>query len=70
MSTREYRLSEFNQDQPRIGTPVQILADDHSGTYLLPFKCEWRDEAWYNCNSPKGAKPLEAKVIGWRFWGR
>ena len=42
-----------------------MLAEDNSGTYLLPFRCEWRDGAWY---AAEKTKPLEAKVVGWRGW--
>ena len=63
MATRDYRLAEFNQGPPPRGQPLQLLCEDHNGTYLLPFKCEWRDDAWY---APEKAKPIEAKVVGWR----
>ena len=45
MATREYRLAEFSQEAPPLGQPLQLLCEDKSGTYLLPFRCEWRDGA-------------------------
>lgn len=63
MATREHRLSEFNQDPPPSGQLLQLLCEDHNGTYLLPFRCEWRDGAWYGANK---ASPVEARVVGWR----
>jgi hypothetical protein len=58
MATRDYRLAEFSQALPPTQKLLQVLAEDHSGTYVLPFFCEWRDGEWHN---PKGAKPLEPR---------
>jgi hypothetical protein len=63
MATRDYRLAEFNQGPPPPNKFFQVLAEDHSGTYVLPFLCEWRGGAWHN---PKSNKPLEANIVGWR----
>jgi hypothetical protein len=63
MATRDQRLSEFNQGPPPPGQSFQLLCEDHNGTYLLPFRCEWRDSAWY---APDKTKPIEATVVGWR----
>jgi hypothetical protein len=62
MATRRERLSEFNQSLPPIGKPVQLLCEDHCGTYVAPFVCERRDGAWYKIGA---SKPVEANVIGW-----
>jgi hypothetical protein len=64
MATREHRLSEFNTGPPPPDQPLQVLCEDHNGTYLLPFRCEWREGAWY---ASEKTKPLEAKVVGWRL---
>ena len=38
MATRERRLAEFNGNgEPPPDQPVQVLCEDHSGTYQLPF---------------------------------
>jgi hypothetical protein len=66
MVTRDYRISEFRHDEPPSRQALQLLCEDHNGTYLLPFKCEYRDGAWYNLNST--AQPLQVKIIGWRPW--
>ena len=42
--TRNQRLSEFNQGAAPVGNLQRLLCEDHNGTYLLPFRCEWRDE--------------------------
>jgi len=65
MATREHRLSEFDQGTPPLGRALQLLAEDHNGTYLLPFRCEWRDGAWY---AQGKTMALEATVLGWREW--
>ena len=42
MATRERRLAEFNgHGEPPPDQPVQVLCEDHSGTYQLPFACRW-----------------------------
>ena len=49
MATRERRLAEFNgEGQPAPDQPVQVLCEDHSGTYQLPFPCRFIDGTWRN----------------------
>ena len=65
MATRERRLAEFNGNgDPPPDQPVQVLCEDHSGTYQLPFACRFVDGEWRNHESG-GA--LEATVVGWRL---
>jgi hypothetical protein len=65
MATREQRLAEFGeQGTPPAGTPVEVLCEDKSGTYRLPFTCRWNGSGWENCES--GAQ-VEAHVVGWRW---
>jgi hypothetical protein len=65
MATREKRLAEFNgQGDPGPEQPVQVLCEDHSGTYQLPFPCQFIDGIWRNATTG-GA--VEARVIGWRL---
>ena len=63
MATRETRLADFFQTPPPTHKSLQVLAEDHCGTYVLPFFCIWRDGAWHNPNSRKA---LEAHIVGWR----
>ena len=64
MATRERRMAEFNgAGSPPPGEPVQVLCEDQSGTYQLPFACYFVDGQWRNHESD-GA--LEATVVGWR----
>ena len=52
MATRERRLAEFNGNgEPPPDQPVQVLCEDHSGTYQLPFACRFIDGAWRNNDS-------------------
>ena len=62
MATRQHRLSEFNTGTPPDGA-AELLCEDHNGTYVLPYLCEWIDGGWYKSGSPK---IIEATVIGWR----
>jgi hypothetical protein len=65
MATREQRLAQFDgQGEPPPDQPVQVLCEDRSGTYQLPFACRFTDGAWLNHES--GSK-LEATVVGWRL---
>ncbi len=63
MATRQHRLDEFRQDAPPANQPVELLCEDHCGTYALPFACKWSDGGWRN--SITGA-PIDASVVGWR----
>ena len=65
MATRERRLAEFDgEGYPPPGLPVQVLCEDHSGTYQLPFACYFVDGEWHNKDS---GGTLEATVIAWRL---
>src|SRR5262249_51851569 len=44
--------------------PVEVLCEDHSGTYQLPFACRFVDGRWHNDES---GDAVEATVIGWRL---
>jgi len=63
MTTREQRVAEFSTATPTDGLPVQLLCEDHAGTYVLPFACRWTGGAWHNANS--GAV-IDARIVGWR----
>jgi hypothetical protein len=64
MATRAQRLAEFDGNhEPPADEPVQVLCEDRSGTYQLPFTCRWVDGSWRNNES---GSLVEATVIGWR----
>ena len=65
MATLKQRLSDFaSEGVPPVGEPLELLCQDHIGTYMLPFACQWRDEAWQN----ERGERIEATVIGWRMF--
>lgn len=65
MATRERRLSQFDGNgEPPPGQAVEVLCEDHSGTYQLPFPCLYVDGKWHNQES---GGLLEATVVAWRF---
>ena len=67
MVTRDQRLAEFNgPDIPPPAEPVQVLCEDKSGTYLLPFVCIHADGQWRNAGT---GDIVEAQVVGWRMPG-
>jgi hypothetical protein len=63
MATREKRLAQFDgEGEPPPDLPVQVLCEDHSGTYELPFACCFSNGAWRNHES---GGTLEATVVAW-----
>jgi hypothetical protein len=64
MATRQQRLDDFTHDgDPPSGEPLELLCEDHVGTYVVPFLCRWTDAAW---RSVETGEPIQATVIGWR----
>jgi hypothetical protein len=64
MVAREDRLRDFETFiPPESNEPTQLLCEDHSGTYLVPYACEWNGNHWRGVESNS---PIEARVIGWR----
>ena len=67
MATRNSRLAEFNQGPPPPGEPLQLLCEDHNGTYVLPFHCESLNGVWHNSKGLVPGQAIHAKVVGWRL---
>ena len=64
MVTRTTRLKDFKTDgYPNSELPVQALAEDHVGTYILPFPCQRMNGEWRNATT---GEAVEASIIGWR----
>ena len=62
MATREKRLAQFDGNgDPPPDQPVEVLCEDHSGTYQLPFACRWIDGQWRN---DRTGGMVEATVVG------
>ena len=65
MATREKRLAQFDGNgDPPPDQPVEVLCEDHSGTYQLPFACRWIDGQWRN---DRTGGMVEATVVAWRL---
>ncbi|QAY96923.1 hypothetical protein CWB41_15250 [Methylovirgula ligni] len=68
MATRSERLAEFEADkEPSATEDVELLCEDHRGTYTLPFPCRRVGREW--CNQTTG-QIIEAEILGWRLWQR
>ena len=64
MVTRTARLKDFKTGEyPGSGLPVQVMAEDHVGTYILPFPCERISGEWRNGTT---GEAVQARIIGWR----
>ena len=64
MATRERRLAEFDREgAPPADQQMELLCQDRSGTYQLPFLCTWLDGRWTNATT---GEPIGAEVVGWR----
>jgi hypothetical protein len=67
MATRQARVDAFSHDgEPPTDGPLEVLCEDHIGTYVVPFACRWSSGAWTNAQT--GAR-IEASVVGWRARG-
>ena len=64
MATRSSRLAGFvTESHPAVGTVVQVLCEDHVGTYLLPYLCRSVDGGFLNEST---GDVIESRVVGWR----
>jgi CspA family cold shock protein len=65
MAIRDTRLDQFSSEAERpAGQLYEVLCEDNSGTYLLPFPCRWSDDAWWNGIT---SHRVEVMVVGWRI---
>jgi hypothetical protein len=66
MVTRTARLKDFKTDgYPGSGLEVQALAEDHVGTYILPFPCQHINGEWRNATT--GRPSRSASLGGARY---
>ena len=64
MATRQQRISAFiHEGDPPADQPLELLCEDHVGTYVIPFLCRLSSGIWHNVDT--GSR-IEATVIGWR----
>lgn len=65
MATKPAQIVEFETDKEPSSTDiVELLCEDHRGTYLLPFPCHRAEQSWWNGNT---GEKVEARVVGWRL---
>jgi len=67
MATREKRLAQFDGNgMPPPDQPVEVLCEDHSGTYQLPFACRMVAGQWRNHESGITVEATGLKSAGLR----
>ncbi len=66
MVTWTARVAAFTIDEePRPEEEVELLCEDHCGTYLLPFPCRRVGREWHNQTT---GQIIEVTIVGWRTW--
>jgi hypothetical protein len=64
MPARPDRLADFETvADPPPDCLVQLLCEDHVGTFVLPFLCRTTPEGFKN---DRTGERIEADVVGWR----
>jgi hypothetical protein len=63
MTTRLERLSEFSRAAPPADKAVELLCEDHNGTYIIPSLCRLVAGQWVTAER---GTTITAKVVGWR----
>jgi hypothetical protein len=64
MATRQKRIDAFTHEgEPPADQPLELLCEDHVGTYVIPFPCRWSCGDWKNVET---GERIEGVVIGWR----
>jgi hypothetical protein len=68
MATRSERINAFTHDgHPPTDQPLELLCEDHVGTYVIPFLCQWHNGTWRSVDTND---TIEATVVGWRPPGK
>src|SRR4029077_18511203 len=63
MAARQERIDAFiYEGSPPADQPLEILCEDHVGTYVIPYLCQCTEGTWQNA---KTRRRIEAAVIGW-----
>jgi hypothetical protein len=64
MPTWKSRVAEFKTDkEPEPDQAVEVLCEDHNGTYVLPFLCRLKAGVWMNETT---GTTVDATIVGWR----
>jgi hypothetical protein len=65
MVTRRSRLDEFvTGHHPTADLPVQLLCEDHVGTYVIPFPCQYTAGEWVNTATGEGISGGCSRMAG------
>src|SRR5665213_1218343 len=64
LGIRVFVVGTLCQRAPPRDHLVELLCEDHNGTYVLPYPCQWRGGAWHNSVSHNA---IGAKVVDWRW---
>jgi hypothetical protein len=56
-------MDAFDHGTPPMDLPLELLCEDHIGTYVLPFLCRWSAGIWLSVST--GSR-IEVAVVGWR----
>lgn len=64
MATRQNRIADFNSGEPPADQSLELLCEDHCGTYVIPFACRWTNNAWFGMPDNH---PIQVTVLGWRY---
>ena len=52
MAARQERIDAFiHEGSPPTDQPLEILCEDHVGTYVIPFLCQWTEGTWQNAKT-------------------
>ena len=66
MTTRDQRLAQFTTTgEAPSDKDLELLCEDHVGTYSLDFPCRYVENGWLNTWT---REKLQVKVVGWRPW--
>ena len=64
MATRQQRIDAFTHEgAPPADQPLEVLCEDHVGTYRLPYLCRSTADGFRN---ERTGEPIEGRVVGWR----
>ena len=64
LATRQRRIAEFDHEgSPPTDVDMEVLCQDRSGTYVLPFPCRYMEGRWINVRT---GETIDAEVVGWR----
>jgi hypothetical protein len=65
MATRQERIDALNDaGPPPTDQPLELLCEDHVGTYVIPFLCRWCNGAWRSLDTERCIEANGAWLAG------